>query len=254
MNTKEYQTRLFRLGYDPGPADGIHGYKTDVAVRLFQTNNKLGVDGKVGPITAKALRDAEPTFEYQAAPSPSPVQGLGKLRSGIVPDDWMPDAKMRGIVVHWTAGPNKATGLDRSHYHIIIQGDGTLVRGDHSIKANERPAAGKYAAHTLNHNTGIIGVSLACMAGAVERPFSSGSAPMTRTQWDALPGVLAALCARYGIEITPRTVLSHAEVEGTLGIKQRGKWDIARLSFDPTVIGAKACGDIFRSRAKVLLP
>lgn len=167
--------------------------------------------------------------------------------------DWMPNAKMERIVVHWTAGNTKASKLDREHYHILIEADGTLVRGIPTIDKNQRPAKAGYAAHTRNCNSGSIGVSLCCMAGAVESPFSSGSAPMSKTQWDALPGVLADLCKRYGIPVTPQTVLSHAEVQGTLGIKQSGKWDIARLSFDPSVKGAKACGDIFRASTKALM-
>lgn len=171
----------------------------------------------------------------------------------MVPAAWMPAAKMRRIVVHWTAGAHKASGLDKAHYHILIEADGTLVRGTPSIALNEAPVKPGYAAHTLNCNSGAIGVSLCCMAGAVESPFANGPAPMTRAQWEALPGVLAALCKAYGIAVTPQTVLSHAEVQGTLGIRQRGKWDISRLSFDPSVIGARAVGDLFRSATSKLL-
>ena len=53
--------------------------------------------------------------------------------------------------------------------------------------------------------------------------------------------------------VTPHTVLSHAEVQQALGIKQRGKWDISHLAFDPWGIGAKACGDIFRAQTANLL-
>lgn len=171
-----------------------------------------------------------------------------------IPADWLPPAKLSRIVVHWTAGQHRASDLDRSHYHILIEGDGALVRGRPSIALNAEPRARPgYAAHTLNCNTGSIGVSLCCMALAVEAPFQPGPAPMTRTQWDALPHVLADLCRAYGIAVTPATVLSHAEVQGTLKIQQRGKWDISRLAFDPTVIGAKACGDIFRAQTANLL-
>lgn len=76
---------------------------------------------------------------------------------------------------------------------------------------------------------------------------------MTREQGEALPAVLADLCRRYAIPVTPSTVLSHAEVQGTLGIKQRGKWDISRLAFDPSVMGAKACGDLIRGSALALV-
>jgi hypothetical protein len=127
------------------------------------------------------------------------------------------------------------------------------VRGKPTIDLNQAPARKGYAAHTLNCNSGSIGVSLCGMAGAVESPFSAGKSPITREQWDALAGVLADLCRRYAIPVTPATVLSHAEVQSTLGIKQRGKWDIARLPFDPAVIGARAIGDRFRAAARALL-
>lgn len=171
-----------------------------------------------------------------------------------VPVKWTPACRMKGIVVHWSAGAHKASANDKQHYHILIEGDGNLILGDHSIDDNVFTGDDDYAAHTRGCNTGMIGVSLCCMAGAVEGPtFRSGNFPMTRAQWDALPKVLADLCRRYDIAVTPKTVLSHAEVEKTLGIKQNGKWDISRLSFDLSIKGAKACGDIFRARTAEIL-
>jgi N-acetyl-anhydromuramyl-L-alanine amidase AmpD len=170
-------------------------------------------------------------------------------RLATVPADWMPQATIARIIVHWTAGRHKASGLDRAHYHILIEGDGTLVRGTPSIALNSLPAARKgYAAHTRGCNTGSIGVSLCCMAGAIESPFHAGVAPMTRAQWDKLPFVLADLVRRYDLAFSPKTILTHAEVQATLGIRQLGKWDIARLAFDPAVKGARACGDLMRNR------
>lgn len=167
----------------------------------------------------------------------------------VIPSGWLPPAKMARVICHWTAGGHKAGAVDREHYHILIEGDGRLVRGDHAIDDNVRTGDGDYAAHTRGCNTGSIGVSLCCMAGAVEKPFAAGHAPMTMAQWGKLAAVVAQLCDRYGIAVTPRTVLTHAEVQRTLGIKQRGKWDFTRLAFDPATVGAKACGD--RLRAEV---
>lgn len=245
MDVAEIQRALFARGYELGKGgpsgngdDGLIGNKTRAALQAFQKGSGLKVTGAIDAATIAALAGG-------AAPINAPA--------GVVDPAWMPAAKMDRIIVHWTAGPHKATNLDRGHYHLIIQGDGSLVRGNPSIRLNQAPAQAGYAAHTLNCNSGSIGVSLACMAGAVERPFWAGSAPMTRAQWDRLPNVLADLCRRYGIPVTPRTVLSHAEVQETLGVKQRGKWDISRLAFDPNVIGAKACGDLFRARTAALL-
>ena len=116
-----------------------------------------------------------------------------------------------------------------------------------SIDLNDAPLKKGYAAHTLNLNSDSIGVSLCGMAGAVESPFNAGRAPITQKQWDVLADVLAQLCRRYSIPVTRKTVLSHAEVQPTLGVTQRGKWDIARLPFDPSIKGAVAIGDKLRA-------
>jgi hypothetical protein len=136
---------------------------------------------------------------------------------------------MKLIIMHWSAGGHKASALDRKHYHFIVEGDGTVVAGDKPPEANLSTKDDDYAAHTLGANTGAIGVAVAAMAGAVERPFNAGRAPITPAQVDALAELCRDLCKRYNIPVTRETVLSHAEVQPTLGIKQKGKWDIAWL-------------------------
>jgi peptidoglycan hydrolase-like protein with peptidoglycan-binding domain len=49
------QTRLKQLGYDPGPIDGIFGSGTERAVKNFQADKGLMVDGIVGKQTWGAL-------------------------------------------------------------------------------------------------------------------------------------------------------------------------------------------------------
>lgn len=238
--TIDVQKRLLQLGYKLPKfgADGVAGSETADALRLFQRDKGIPITGR---IDAPTIAELFPEGDDQTQ---SPV---------VVPSNWMPTAAMQRIIVHWTAGAHKATTFDKSHYHILIEGDGTVIRGTPTIDLNQSPVRGRYAAHTLNCNSGSIGVSLCCMAGARESPFNAGPAPMTRAQWDKLPHVLAALCERYSINVTPKTVLSHAEVQANLGIVQRGKWDIARLAFDPSVSGAKACGDIFRTKTLELM-
>lgn len=171
-----------------------------------------------------------------------------------IPSTWLPTASIQRVILHWTAGAHKATDFDRLHYHLLIEGDGALVRGIPSIALNSLPKAkAGYAAHTLNCNTGSIGVSMCAMAGALERPFSAGSQPLTKAQWDAASTAVAELCRRYSIPVGSKTVLSHAEVQANLGIKQRGKWDIAKLPFDPAFDTARKCGDRFRAEVKAKL-
>lgn len=54
---RELQMSLTALGYDVGQegADGIFGTNTDGAVRAFQRESGIGVDGIVGPETLGAL-------------------------------------------------------------------------------------------------------------------------------------------------------------------------------------------------------
>lgn len=152
--------------------------------------------------------------------------------------------KLNKIIWHWSAGLHTPSNLDREHYHFIIDGEGKVHPGKWPVAANEKPVKGQYAAHTLNCNTGSIGIALAAMAGAVERPFDAGRFPITQKQVTALVGLARELGKQYGIPVTPETMLSHAEVQPVLGIKQRGKWDITWLPGmaipgDPVAVGNK---------------
>lgn len=51
----EIQSLLHKMGYDPGPIDGVFGLKTKEAVKQFQRNLGLTADGIIGPNTNKLL-------------------------------------------------------------------------------------------------------------------------------------------------------------------------------------------------------
>lgn len=203
-------------------------------------------DGLIGPATlAAALAAIERLpISAPAAAHVAPVVG------SVIPADWMPWCQMLRIVFHWTAGGNKASLDDRKHYHVLFEGDGNVVRGVPSIVLNDAPVKKGYAAHTLNLNGDAIGTSLCGMTGAQESPFKPGDAPITERSWDKMVLGHVDLCRRYAIPVTRKTLLSHAEVQPTLGVKQRGKWDVAVLPWDRSVVGAIAIGD--RMRAQVL--
>lgn len=153
---------------------------------------------------------------------------------------------MKRIIVHWTAGTNEVNDVDKQHYHFIVDGDGDVVAGKYKPEDNLSTADGKYAAHTLNCNTGSIGVSMAGMLGAIESPFNAGKYPLKEKQLAATVKLVADLCKKYNIPVTDKTVLTHAEVQPNLGIKQLGKWDCTRLPFKSELIGHRACGDYIR--------
>lgn len=164
----------------------------------------------------------------------------------IIPRDWLPSCSMRRVICHWTAGGYQASSLDRCHYHLLIEGDGTLVRGTHSIADNVSTADGVYAAHTAGCNTGSIGVAVCCMGGAKASPFQAGRYPMKPIQWHTMARVVAELCRVYRIAVTPQTVLGHGEVEVYLGIPQGGKWDPMVLPWAPEMSRTQV-GNYFRT-------
>ena len=55
MTKKDVQAALKKAGYYDGPVDGKLGTKSRKAIRDFQSDNGLKVDGIVGPQTKKAL-------------------------------------------------------------------------------------------------------------------------------------------------------------------------------------------------------
>jgi hypothetical protein len=142
---------------------------------------------------------------------------------------------MARVLLHWTAGTHKASALDKAHYHVLIEGDGAVVMGNHAIDANAKPARNPRANHTRGLNTGSIGVSLCGMLNAVERPFKAGSFPITIAQWQVAAEVVADLCEQYKIPVTPRSVIAHGDVEAVLGIKQLQKWDPLVLPWTPAI-------------------
>ena len=162
---------------------------------------------------------------------------------------WLPRVPMRRIHWHWTAGTHTPNDHDRKAYHLLIDGDGNWHKGVPGIELNSGGIKAGYAAHTLNGNTDAIGISLCGMGGAQESPFRPGNWPIRPTQIDALVEGLRQLGKVYSIPVTRKTMLSHAEVQLTLGIAQRAKWDWTMLPGPVTSIkGALAIGDWIRGR------
>ena len=56
---------------------------------------------------------------------------------------------IKRIVLHWTAGTNQPSSADYNHYHYMINGDGLIVKGKHSVLDNENCNDGVYAAMSI---------------------------------------------------------------------------------------------------------
>lgn len=55
---RQIQTLLDRLGYEPGPVDGILGPKTHSSIRKFQAEHGLSVDGEISVSLRQSLESA----------------------------------------------------------------------------------------------------------------------------------------------------------------------------------------------------
>jgi hypothetical protein len=161
---------------------------------------------------------------------------------------------MKRIILHWTAGAYGVNNVEADAYHFIVNRDGSFTAGLDKPEDNIPPLRpGAYAAHTLNLNSHSIGIAVDAMAGARERPLHTGPSPITPEQLDGLVGLTARLCMKYGIPVTRETVLSHAEVQRTLVVKQRPKWDITWLPGMQATGDAIEIGDVLRARVRTAI-
>lgn len=159
---------------------------------------------------------------------------------------------MNRIILHWTAGAPGVIPIEADAYHFIIGWpDGTVTEGLDHVGANVPPLrSGHYAAHTRNLNSHSIGVAIDAMAGARERPFDPGKYPITEAQVDVLVDLCARLMRQYDIPLSRETVLTHAEVQPTLGVAQHNKWDITWLPGMDYPVDPVLVGDVIRDQIR----
>lgn len=70
---RQAQQSLASLGYDPGPIDGLMGKKTRIAIRHFQVDEELRVDGELTPPLLAKLQKAANRQAAAANPSRQPA-------------------------------------------------------------------------------------------------------------------------------------------------------------------------------------
>lgn len=198
---------------------------------IFQ-EARLVVDGMNGPNTRKGIADA-----------------MSKLRVRSKEDLF--NRGVRGIVWHWTAGANGLIALERKAYNFLHDTEGNTYDGESTIAEQVMYdwRRGIGASHTKSMNTGWIGQSVDAMAGAKQtNPITWGSHPIT---WEGIDTMLehsAELVKEYDIPVSPWTTLSHAEVQPTLGVTQRWKWDYVVLPGDSVSRDPVEVGNVLRKR------
>ena len=120
------QESLAKLGYNPGPIDGIFGPKTDTAVRSFQMNKGLVVDGIVGNNTWGAIDKAQSIIRAGSTGeavrylqdsltklgyNPGPIDGMFGPKTETAVRSFQ---KAKGLVVDGIVGNNTWADIDKA--------------------------------------------------------------------------------------------------------------------------------------------
>lgn len=140
------------------------------------------------------------------------------------------------VVGHHSGGAHKPNKTDLLHYHRVVDAEGMIHMGKFDFADNTgKLREGRYAAHTRNLNSNTGGVAMACMGKSEwSKPYDSPFFPKPE-QVDRFILLMADVCNMFRIPIEREYCLTHAEVERTLGVKQRNKWD-----FDYSIFGSRA--------------
>ena len=146
------------------------------------------------------------------------------------------------ITFHWTAGTYTPNQTDLNAYHFLIDGEGNVHKGKYKPEDNINCQDGVYARHCGGCNTGNIGIAICAMY--------SKDYPIKRIQIEAACKLAAELCEKYGIRITNKNVLTHAEVGKMLPHStSAGKIDIINLPC-MAVYGMENVGNVLRNKCQ----
>lgn len=146
------------------------------------------------------------------------------------------------ITFHWTAGTYTPNDVDKKAYHFLIDGEGKVIKGVLKPEDNIDCKDGVYARHCGGGNTGNIGIAI---CGMYSKDY-----PIKRVQIEAACKLAAQLCEKYGIRITNRNVVTHAEFGQMYpNSSSYGKVDIVNLPC-VAVYGTTPVGNWIRNKVQ----
>jgi N-acetyl-anhydromuramyl-L-alanine amidase AmpD len=156
---------------------------------------------------------------------------------------------LKRIIIHWTAGGSVPTSYEKERYHYLVDSQGNVYLGKFKPEANLVCRKGMYAMHTGGGNTGSIGVSM-CGMENFKNKNNQGNYPLTKIQFEACMKLCAQLAKKYGIQITPDTVMTHYEFGQKHPLTtSHGKIDVVFIPSYPWISKADA-GSFIRSKIR----
>ena len=156
------------------------------------------------------------------------------------------------IYLHWSAGHY---GQFFNDYHVNIDSDGS-----YHVTTND---LSEVISHTYHRNSGAIGISLACCAGATSNNL--GLEAPTSAQIESMSKLIATLCIALDIPCDKTHVLTHGEaadnedgitnLHDPYGPKSTvERWDLEFLgtsespSWNPYATDGSRGGDVLRGK------
>ena len=161
------------------------------------------------------------------------------------------------IILCWTSTGYEFEGLSKARYHFAVDNKANIHRGKYTVDDNteiveREKEPSEYAKFVRGLNENSISVAMTGMVNITPKIESPGLVktdyPITRIQFDTFCILVNHLRNIYGIPLNYRTILSRAEIEETLKIKQSKRLDISLLPFydttnfaiyDPVYVGNK---------------
>lgn len=157
------------------------------------------------------------------------------------------------IYLHWTAGHYGQYYLN--DYHVAIDYDGKIYVDS---------PLDEVLAHTWKRNTGSVGITLACCAGATSADL--GDEPPTAEQIEAMAQAIVAVADGLWLTIDINHVMTHGEAadneDGIYPHEEYGpkttveRWDLEYLgtdespTFEPWATDGSRGGDVLRGKAQ----
>jgi N-acetylmuramoyl-L-alanine amidase len=176
-DVRELQNRLNRLGFTCGSVDGLFGPETEEAVREFQTNAGLRIDGIVGNEVVSSLRRLH--RQHQSAPA-AVVREREALRTGPRRES-LAGARVLLDPAHGPEDPG-ATGPDGQPEHEIcweiasrVEGR-LLARGVHVVLSRGPTTTPSLSARAGLANAEDVEAVLSIHLNAFASPSARGAA------------------------------------------------------------------------------